>query len=250
MGILSSYHSNLHPLVRKLDSIFKLTDDEKTALVNLPMQVTEVRADQDVVREGDRPSRSFVVLEGFCCTFKMTGEGKRQIMAFYIPGDMPDLQSLHLPTLDHSVGTLTPCKLGFVQHEVLNDLCDHFPRIGRAFWRETLVDAAIFREWLANVGQRDAYPRIAHLFCEMLLRMRAVGLSDDNSCEFPFTQGEIGDAMGLSNVHVNRTITQLRADSLIEIRGSRLVVPDWEKLKAAGDFDPAYLHLEDARSAA
>jgi CRP-like cAMP-binding protein len=244
---MAPFHPTSHPLVRKLDSIFKLTDDERTALVNLPMQVSDIRADQDVVREGDRPSRSFAVLDGFCCAFKMTGEGKRQIMAFYIPGDTPDFQTLHLPTLDHSIGTLTPCKLAFVQHEALNALCDDFPRIGRAFWRDTLINAAIFREWMTSIGQREAYPRIAHLFCELLTKMQAVGLADGHSFDFPITQGEIGDALGLSNVHVNRTLTQLRTDGLIEIRGSRVTIPDWEKLKATGDFDPAYLHLERER---
>ena len=111
---------NAHPLIRKLESTFTLTDEERDALTNLPMQVMDLKADQDVVREGDRPTRSFTVLEGFACTFKIVGEGKRQIMAFHIPGDIPDLQSLHLKVLDNSVGTITPCKVGFIRHEVLH----------------------------------------------------------------------------------------------------------------------------------
>ena len=111
------------PLIRKLESIFALTDDERDVLAALPMQAEAFGADQDIVREGDRPSRSFVLLEGFGCTYKLTGEGKRQIIAFHLPGDMPDLQSLHLKVLDNSVGTITPCQVGFIQHETLLDLC-------------------------------------------------------------------------------------------------------------------------------
>ncbi len=120
---------NDNPLIRKLESIFTLSDEERGAIANLPMQVQEIRPDQDIVREGDRPSRCCLVLEGFACTYKMTGKGKRQILAFYIPGDIPDLQSMHLRVLDHSVGTITPCKVGFIQHEALHDLCERYPQI-------------------------------------------------------------------------------------------------------------------------
>jgi CRP-like cAMP-binding protein len=236
--------------VRKLESVFRLSDEERSALQNLPMQVTDIRADQDIVREGDRPSRSFVVLEGFACAFKMTSKGKRQIMAFFIEGDMPDLQSLHLSTMDHSIGTITPCKVGFVAHEVLRVLCRQFPRINDGFWRNTLIDSAIFREWMTSIGRRPAYNRIAHLICEMLVKMRAVGLADDHTIELPINQGEIADALGLSNVHVNRVLTELRGDGLLEIKGRRIKALDWDKLKAAGDFDPGYLHLERRQAAA
>ena len=238
--------SNSHPLIRKLESIFTLTDEERDALVSLPMQVADLKADQDVVREGDRPSRSFVLLEGFACTYKVTGEGKRQIMAFHISGDLPDLQSLHLKVLDNSVGTITPCKVGFIRHETLHDLCGRYPRITSALWRQTLIDAAVFREWMASIGQREAYSRIAHLLCEMMVRMRSVGLAQDHTCELPITQAELGDALGLSTVHINRVLQELRGDGLIRLAGGTLTVLDWDGLKKAGDFDPTYLHLEQA----
>ena len=238
------------PLVRKLESLITLSAAEKEVLAHLPLQVAEFRADQDIVREGDRPTRCFVVLEGFCITYSMIGDGKRQIMAFHIPGDMPDLQSLHLTVLDNSVGTITPCTVGFVQHHVLQDICERYPRITAAFWRETLTDAAIFRRWLTSLGRRDAYARIAHLFCEMALRLRAVGLAGGHSFAFPITQGELGDALGLSFVHVNRTIQELREAGLITLKGGHIEVLDWEGLKAAGDFDSTYLHLKDQRVAA
>jgi CRP-like cAMP-binding protein len=238
------------PLIRKLESIFILTDDERQALRNLPMQVVVIKEGQDVVREGDRPSRSCLLLSGFACVYKVTGDGKRQIVSFSIPGDIPDLQSLHLKVLDNSVGTLTPCQMGFITHDALRDICERFPRITAAFWRETLIDAAIFREWVTNVGRRDAYSRMAHVLCEMLLRLRAVGLAEDNACDLPITQVEFADAIGVSTVHVNRVLQDMRADGLIETKGTQVSVPDWERLKHAGDFDPTYLHLEQDQAAA
>ena len=245
----SRFHQN-DPLIRKLASTFVLSDDEKAALENLPMHVQDLRADQDIVREGDRPSRSCLLLDGYAATYKMTGDGKRQIMDFHIPGDIPDLQSLHLKVLDNSLGTLTQCRVGFIQHEVLRDLCRRHPRLNDALWRQTLIDAAIFREWMTNIGRRDAYNRIAHLFCEWVVRLRTVGLVRDHTCELPMTQSELGDAMGISTVHVNRVLQELRGNKLIRLRGSTLNILDWEQLKQVGDFDPTYLHLDPMQSAA
>jgi len=246
----ASFNPVVSPLIRKLDSIVSLDENERAALESLPLQVMSLRADQDIVREGDRPSRSCALLEGFACTYKSTAEGKRQITAFYIPGDLPDLQSLHLEVLDTSLGTLTPSKVGFIQHEVLQELCDRYPRIAKALWRETLIDASIFREWTVNVGRRDAYARIAHILCELMARMRAVGLARDHTVQIPITQHEFADASGLSNVHVNRVMQALRSDGLIVLKGETLQVPDWEGLKEAGDFDPTYLHLSPKAEAA
>jgi CRP-like cAMP-binding protein len=238
------------PLIRKLESVSALSDDERLALQNLPIQVQELRPDQDIVREGDRPSRSCLVLDGFAATYKMTGDGKRQIMAFHSPGDIPDLQSLQLKVLDSSLGTLTACKVGFIPHEVLRDLCRRQPRLNDALWRETLIDAAIFREWMTNIGRRDAYNRIAHICCEWIVRLRAVGLVRDHVCEFPITQNELADATGISTVHVNRVLQELRGNKLITLKGSTLRVLDWKQLKRVGDFDAAYLHLDREQAAA
>jgi CRP-like cAMP-binding protein len=237
-------------LIRKLESIFTLTDDERQALETLPMQIVALKENQDIVRVGDCPSRSCLVLSGFTCTYKMTGDGKRQIHNFHIPGDIPDLQSLHLKVLDNSLGTLTPCSVGFITHEALDKLCERHYRIAKAFWRETLIDGAIFREWMTSIGQREAYPRIAHLLCEMMVRLRAVGLANGSSCNWPITQAEVGNALGITPVHVNRVLQEMRADGLVELKGERLNIPDWEKLMKAGDFDPAYLHLEQGNLAA
>jgi CRP-like cAMP-binding protein len=240
--------NDLRPVIRKLNSVFTLTGSEREAVERLPIQVQHLRADQDIVREGDRPVRCFALLDGFAASFKLTGEGKRQILAFHIPGDLPDLQSLHLSELDCSVGTITPCKLGFIQHEPLRELCAVQPRIASAFWRDTLIEAATFREW-TNVGRREAHARLAHVFCELVVRMRAVGLAEDHRCELPMTQMELADATGISTVHVNRTLQELRR-KLITLKGGKLQVLDWLRLKEAGDFDPRYLHLKTTAAAA
>ena len=149
------------PIIRHFEAIFRLQDDERLALEKLPMQLVDFRADQEIVREGDRPTRCFAILEGFACTSKVTDQGKRQIVAFHVPGDMPDVQSLHLDVLDITVATLTPCRIGFIQHDALRDVCARFPRITGALWRETLISGAVFREWVMNVGQRrltDGWP--------------------------------------------------------------------------------------------
>jgi CRP-like cAMP-binding protein len=236
-------------LIRRLESLFTLTDGERQALEALPMQIVALRENQDIVRMGDRPSRSCLILSGFTCTYKLTGDGKRQIHNFNIPGDIPDLQSLHLEVLDNSLGTITPCSVGFITHEALDKLCERHYRIAKAFWRENLIEGAIFREWMTSIGQREAYPRIAHLLCEMLVRLRAVGLVNGYSCNWPITQAEIGDALGITTVHVNRVLQEMRANSLIELKGNRLNIPDWDRLKEAGDFEPAYLHLKPEEAA-
>jgi CRP-like cAMP-binding protein len=246
----SPFHPDFNPMIRRLESIFTLSDDERQVLANLPMQVQVIKENQDLVREGDRPSRSCLILSGFTATYKMTAGGKRQIVSFGIAGDLPDLQSLHLKVLDISIGTLTPCRIGFIAHDDLRDICTRYPRIAAAFWRETLIEGAIFREWVTNVGRREAYQRMAHVFCELLTRLRAVGLVEDHACDLPITQGEFADAMGVTNVHVNRVLQQMRAEGLIELSGDRLNILDWERLKQAGEFDPTYLHLESDQAAA
>jgi CRP-like cAMP-binding protein len=239
-----------HPLIRKLESQgLRLTDEEVASLLEMPMQIETLRADQDIVREGDRPSRSCLMLEGYAAMFKVTPTGKRQIVAFHIAGDIPDLQSTQLEVLDTSLGTLTPAKVAFIRHEAINHVCERHFRIARAMWRQTLIDAAIFREWVVNVGRREALNALAHVMCEFVIRMRAMGLTQGAECELPMTQAELGDALGISTVHVNRTLQELRAAGLITLRGARLTVLDWERLKEVGEFDPTYLHLQHQAAA-
>ena len=242
-----SQRDDAHPFVRKLQSIalFTLSDDERAALYALPMQIAHVDAYQDIERERDRPSRCFALLDGFASTYKTTRTGKRQVMAYHVPGDVPDLQSLHLKVLDNSVSTISPCRVGFVQHDAMRALFQAHPRIGLAFWRMTLIDAALMREWMLNIGRREAYARMAHLFCELITRLEAVGLVVDRTCPLPMTQPELADALGITPVHANRTLRDLKAAELVTLRSRRLAVDDWEGLKTTAEFDPAYLHFCD-----
>jgi CRP-like cAMP-binding protein len=230
-------------LIRKLESIAPVAPEEKAALLRLPLRLKAVAADQDIVSEGDTPSESCLLVEGFACRYNMTAEGKRQILSFHISGDIPDLQSLHLTVMDHSLISLVPCRLAFIQHDDLRTLMREHPRLGDLFWRDTLIDAAAFRQWVVNVGRRQAPARMAHLLCELLVRLRAVELVEDHAFDLPMTQGDLADAMGITDVHVNRVLQDLRRKGLISLRGKTLKVLDWEGLKTVGEFEPTYLHL-------
>jgi CRP-like cAMP-binding protein len=230
-------------LVRKLQSIGELSEIETAAIGRLPLDVRTYAAGTDLVSDGDRPSHCCLILDGLACRYKVLEDGQRQIMAFHLPGDIPDLQSLHLKTLDHSLGAVTRVAAALITHESIHQLVRDHPGIGSLFWRETLIDASIFREWLVGVGRRSAYSRLAHLLCELFLKARAVGLTDGDSMELPVTQAELGDALGLSAVHVNRVLQELRGDGLVVSRGRTLEILDWPGLERAGGFDPTYLHI-------
>ena len=242
--MVSASSSDLTPLLRKLDSISPLSGEERRALEDLPGAIRLVEPHQDIVRDKDQPSQCCLVLSGWVCRYKLLSEGKRQIFSFHIPGDLPDLQSLHLPVMDHSLCSLTASRVAVIAHESLRDLMQRFPNLGVALWRDTLVDAAIFREWMIGMGRKTAHGRIAHLLCEMYLKLEAVGLAEQFRCELPITQVDIGDALGLSNVHVNRSLQEMRGQGLITLRSRTLVIEDWRALSAAAEFDPTYLHLD------
>ena len=233
-----------YPLVRKLTRISALHADELAAVAALPMIVRELRPDEVICREGDCPSQCCLMLKGFSFRYKMVGGGRRQIFSFHIQGDIPDLQSLHLVPMDHDVAALSSAKVGFIQHRHLRDLCLRHPRVAAVLWRDTLIDGAIFREWMAGMGRRHAVARVAHLLCEMYVRLNEVGLAQGGSVAMPITQEEFGDALGLSTVHVNRSLQALRHRGLIQLAQSTLTIPDWSALKAMAEFDPTYLHLD------
>ncbi|MGU3360274.1 Crp/Fnr family transcriptional regulator [Methylobacterium sp. M6A4_1b] len=229
-------------LIRKLETIITVSDAERRAIEGLPVTRRQLGAHQDIVRDGDHPKQCCLLLDGWAFRYKLLDEGKRQILSVHIPGDIPDLQSLHLPVMDHSLSTLTACTLAFIPHEALLELTRTHPGITAALWRDTLVDAAIFREWMTNIGRRSTLGRITHLFCEIYLKLHAVELARDFTCEMALTQGDIADAIGVSNVHVNRVLQELRGQGLLTLQGQRLVIHDWDALTNRAEFDPAYLH--------
>jgi CRP-like cAMP-binding protein len=237
-----------HPLIAKFERSVPLSEAERAALAAVPVTVETRRGGDGVVWVGDRPTRSFMVLAGLLGSSKSVADGGNQITCFHVPGDLPDLQSLHLDVMDSDIRALTDCQLAFVAHQDLWRLCDQHPRLAALLWRTTLVDAAIYREWVVNVGQRQAPSRIAHVFCELMLRMEAVGLAQDRSCHLGLTQEDLGQATGLSLVHVNRTLQDLRGQGLISFGQGRLTIHDWDALVEVGDFRDDYLHLREGRA--
>jgi CRP-like cAMP-binding protein len=227
-----------------MEGIADLTREEKEALLCLPMVVKTFPADHDIVSIGDRPSECCLILDGWACRYKILPDGGRQIMSFHIAGDIPDLQSLYLTTMDHSLATIVPTKVALVQHRDMHQLVRRYEGIPTALWRDSLIDAAIFREWMVGIGRRTAHERIAHLLCEMATKLRVVGLNDGHSYPWPVTQQETADALGLTDVHVNRVLRDLRQAGLITLARGRFIAVDWERLKQLGQFDPGYLHLE------
>jgi CRP-like cAMP-binding protein len=243
---------SVHPphkahFIRKLESVTPLSEQEKKSILDLPMVPRNVGGHQDVVRDGDAPTDCILILTGFACRYKQTDSGARQILSFHIAGDIPDLQGLFLDTMDHSLGTMTPSLLAFISHGAIRSLIRTHPRLAEALWRDTLVDAAIFRQLIMGF-RRSAAGRIAHLFCEQLVRSKTVGLANENSCELPLTQHDIADAVGLSTVHVNRSLQTLRREGLVELRKSQLTVLDWDGLAKRAGFDASYLQLRPSRT--
>jgi CRP-like cAMP-binding protein len=236
-------------LVRKLESIATLTDEERRAIESLPVKVRHLDARQDIVRDGDHPAHCCLVLDGWTCRYKLLSEGKRQIFSFHVAGDIPDLQSLHIHTMDHSLATVTKATVAFIPHESMRELTAGHPNIAALLWRDTLIDAGIFRAWMVGMGRRAAYEQVAHLFCEMYLKLQAVGLAEGYRCPMPITQVDMADALGLTPVHVNRVLKEMRGKALITLRSNTLVIEAWDELLRAAEFDPTYLHL-DRRAAA
>ena len=206
----------------------------------------QLEDDQDLIREGDRPLHCPLLLEGFACRYKALENGQRQIMAFHVPTDLCDLPSLLLKRIDYSIGTLTPAKIALIPRTTILGWAQSYPSLGRLLWRATLIDASVSREWIVNVGRRTAYQRTAHLLCELLLQMRSAGLAQGLVCEMPLTQVELADALGLTPVHVNRTLQWLRNEGLVEFGGGTLTVRNWRELKRAAGFDATYLHYPTA----
>ena len=236
-------------LIRKLESIATLTDEERRAVESLPVRIHNLDARQDIVRDGDKPTHCCLVLDGWVCRYKLLSEGKRQIFSFHVPGDIPDLQSLHIHTMDHSLATVRKATVAFIPHESLRELTARFPGVASIFWRDTLIDGAIFREWMVGMGRRAAFERIGHLICEMYLKLHAVGLAEGYRCPLPITQTDLADALGLTPVHVNRVLKDMRGRALITLRSSTLVIEAWDELLRVSEFDPQYLHLEKRAAA-
>lgn len=230
-------------LIRKLENYGPVSDEERHFLEQSPSQVREYGPHEDIAREGDYPGESCLVVEGFAFRYKLLPGGTRQIMALHVPGDFCDLHSFSLKRMDHSIAAVSQCRITGFPHAVINDITERYPQLTRALLWDAAIDGAIMREWMVSMGRRSAYQQIGHLLCELFLRLRAVGLVEGDSYELPATQEQLGDAFGLSTVHVNRTLQELRGNGLIIFRSKLVTIPDLERLKEAAGFDPGYLHV-------
>jgi CRP-like cAMP-binding protein len=236
---------HIDPLIRKLNIASALPDDDVELLRSVRITVRNLPPGEDLVLAGQISHISALVLSGMVCRYNMLGTGTRQIMSFHIPGDIPDLQSLFLERMDHTVAAIGPATVGLMPHEDLERVFRKSFNLASLMWRETLIDAAIFRQWIANIGGRPALAAMAHLFCEMITRAKAVGLvGNGNSYRLVLTQQDIGDALGLSIVHVNRTMRKLREMGCIQWEPGLLTAVNWDALCEAGDFDVSYLHTK------
>lgn len=237
-------HHGIDVLIRKLESIGTLSEEERQAIQSLPMRIHILGARQDIVRDGEQPTQCCLILDGWVCRYKLLSQGKRQILSFHIAGDMPDLQGLHAHTMDYGLSTVKHATVAFIARESLRELTARFPSLATLLWRDTLLDAAVVRAWMTGMGRRTAFERIGHLFCELYLKLRAVGLAGDYRCPLPVTQMDLADALGLTPVHINRVLREMRSRALITLRHQTLVIEAWDDLLQASEFDPTYLYLE------
>ena len=226
-----------------LETSAALSPDERDAVLALPFVVRVFQSRQVLAREGDMPSQCCIVIDGLVYRSLILDDGSRQIFSFHIAGDMPDLQSLMLTQMDHDLTTSGPTTIAFVPHPALRQVALQFPHLQMAMWRDSLLEAAAYRSWLANIGRRSAQGRLAHLLCEMIVRSRQRGLGSRDDIPFRITQEMLSDALGLSLVHLNRVLQTLRNDGLISLRLGRLSVHDWPALQIVGDFNGRYLHV-------
>lgn len=232
-------------LVRRLELHATLSDDDRAAILALPYQLRDFDASAYLVRDGEPPRVCGVLISGFAYRQKLTSQGTRQIVSLHVPGEALDFQSLFLDIADHNVQTLTRAEVAIIPRDAIRALAQERPAIGRAIMVYTLVEASIFREWILNIGRRNARARLAHLLCEFAIRVDALQPpSSGRGYALPMTQEQLGDALGLTAVHVNRTLKLLEADGLITRNKRDVSFPRWDALRDLADFSQRYLHLQ------
>ena len=234
-----------HPLqllCRKLATHHPLSREDAQIVLQLPYKLRTLEAQSYLVREGDKPEQCAVLVSGYAFRHKLTGDGSRQILSLHIPGEALDFQHLFVDEADHNVQMLTRGQVAEIPRHAIEELALGRPSVGQAIMVYTLAEASVFREWVLNIGRRDARSRIAHVLCEFAVRLSAQRLTPPGGYELPLTQEQLADATGLTPVHTNRTLQSLRKDGLIQLRANRLTVLDWHGLAEIGDFTERYLH--------
>ena len=228
----------------KLEAFARLSPDDRAALDQVSRNVRFVEPRRDLVSEGDQPRFVHLVIDGWACRYKALPDGKRQIVSLFVPGDFCDLNVYILNAMDHSIGAITRLKVAMITPDEMSALTEASPRVTQALLWHELVTAAIQREWTLNIGQRTAFERLGHLLVELYLRLRTVGRAQDGRCDFPLTQTDLADATGLTAVHVNRTLQELRRNGLIELERKQLQILDLDRLIDVCMFNANYLHLD------
>jgi CRP-like cAMP-binding protein len=237
----------LNAFIQKVSLFAPLSEADRNVLQRICSAPKSIKAHQDLIREGEVPDAVHLILTGFACRYKMLPEGTRSIMAYLLPGDMCDWHVFVLREMDHSVATLSRCEVVEIPRTTVLEITDKHPAVTRALWWMALVDEAILREWIVNLSRRSAEEAVAHLFCELLARLEAVGLRVGDGFEFPVTQSELGDTVGISTVHTNRVLQDFRARGLIELNTHGLQILNIEALKKLAGFRPNYLHLSGGK---
>jgi CRP-like cAMP-binding protein len=232
----------LAPTMQKLERRFAFSPEDRSAFLALPASVKRLELGSYIVREADIARSCCVLLTGFAYRHKIIGDGARQIVSIQVPGDFVDLQNSFLGMADHNAQMLTAGEVALIPASAVRDVTYSHPAIGRAMLLDTLVDGSVFREWIANVGRRDARTRVAHLLCEFAFRLQASEKDEVRIYHLPMTQEQLADATGLTPVHVNRMLQSLRHEGLISTHKSLVTIKNWEGLVRAGDFSTAYLH--------
>jgi CRP-like cAMP-binding protein len=241
--------SALELMLKKLIYWHPLEKSDEQALLALPHRIRDLSPHHYIVREREAATHCCIMLSGFSVRHKIVGAGARQILSIHMKGDIVDLQNSVLGTADHSVQMLTEGQVALIPRDAVRQLALDHPRIGMAMWQDTLVDASIFREWIANIGRRKALTRVAHLLCEFSLRLKVAGLGEPTNYTLPMTQDQLADAVGLTPVHVNRTLKSLEHENLIARRQRSVTIGNWQRLADVGDFDSTYLHLRAGEAA-
>ncbi|MBE7182956.1 MAG: Crp/Fnr family transcriptional regulator [Methylobacterium mesophilicum] len=237
--------SILTPFLLSLRARDHVSVEDTGRLETLPWRLRDVKADEEFILEGSQAHESCLIVSGYAARSRHLSDGRRQLTAVHISGDFVDLHSLHLDRMDHAVMALSPCRVAFVAHAALLEMMAGAPRMTQLLWKSTVIDAAIQRAWIVCLGRLSAPKHLAHLLCELCLRLGVVGQTRNGSFDFPVTQQELADMLGLSIVHTNRSLQELRATELAAWNRSRVTVSDFSKLATYAEFDPTYLNLKN-----
>lgn len=236
--------------VTKIERRSPLPSEARVALTAVETQSKQFGTYHDIVQEGDRPARCCLVQSGLVSRYKTLRSGARQILSFHIPGDMVDLQSALIVVADHGIRTHMPTRIVSIAHGDVLRLAAEHPSLARAFWFDTLLDAAVFREWTVNVGRRNARQRTAHLLLEFAVRLKAAGLAEGDTFILPISQNDLSDALGITSVHLNRTLQWMRGERLIRTHSRSITIENWAEMVSLAGFDSTYLHPEGPREPA